>query len=491
MLSLILQLPDRAVEDANHFDPYKASAVRRRQSGCTLQVLSVNRFNWLDFLDAHATSAAGAIFLLVLSFALALRSWATARGEMDVRTDTSSGRFGGQWAYLNNQVHYGSVQSRSLPPSSYLPRTDPSNTSAAPVLPPLYHLNLSRTNLLRTRPTTSIGGHSSVTFPSQPVLIREHSADASAHSRPGIRSPRRRDPNTIMNGNGNGLPPVSAFSIQGILEAIQEDIEGDVDAIAEILGRSRLVLADQHESHLPPQGIIRDNVRPLQAVEEASSSNERLAADNIIILGENDSLVEGSHTGSAAYGLLERLQAIPRIQRQQSEMPQTTIPNPTLLLPRTLSSPAALADHTVDFVHAEQRRRSTRASRSLLNTSNLPALTTPTTHAVVSEVYLSAGANGRTATNPPVVSEAGRHYPLYSYDESELFEDPAVPVPPKPSRLQNILSWEGLAFWMQRSPLEEGRADAERRLREVLERQRQFPLLPEDVVPDTEGDMYD
>ncbi len=298
-----------------------------------------------------------------------------------------------------------------------------------------------------------------------------------------------------MSENRNELPPVSAFSIQGILEAIQEDIEGDVDAIAEILGRSRLVLADQHDSHMPPQGIIRDTVRPLQAVEEASSSNERLAADNIIILGEDASLVDGSHTGSAAYGLLERLQAMPRIQRQQSEMPQATLHTTTpLLLPRTASSPAVLVEHTIDFVLAERRRRSTRASRSLLNTSNLSPTSPPTTHAVVSEVYLSAGANGRTATNPPVVSEAGRHYPLYSYDESELFEDPAVRMFPKPSRLQNLLSigkWEGLAFWLPRSP-SEGSATAERQLRDVLERQRQHSVLPEDMVPDTdENNMYD
>jgi hypothetical protein len=299
-----------------------------------------------------------------------------------------------------------------------------------------------------------------------------------------------------MNGHNNELPPVSAFSIRGILDAIQEDIEGDVDAIAEILGRSRLVLADQHDSHLPPQGIIHDTVRPLQAVEEASSSNERLAADNIIILGENASLVDGSHTGSAAYGLLERLQAIPRIQRQQSELPPVTIPAAPLFPQRTVSSPAVLPDHdhTITFVEAERRRRSTRASRLLLNTSGLSSAAGQATAAVVSEVYLSAGANGRTATNPPVVSEAGRHYPLYSYDESELFEDPAEAIIPKPSRLQNVLSigkWKGLAFWLQKSRQESSAVNAERQLRDVLERQRQHPVLPEEVVPDTEErDMY-
>jgi hypothetical protein len=310
-----------------------------------------------------------------------------------------------------------------------------------------------------------------------------------------------------MNGHSNELPPVSAFSIQGILEAIQEDIEGDVDAIAEILGRSRLVLADQHDSHLPPQGIIQDTVRPLQAVEEASASNERLAADNILILGEDASLVDGSYTGSAAYGLLERLQAIPRIQRQHSERsspPNTTSPT---LPARTLFSPAVLPEHGYDhehtaaFIAATQRRRSTLASRSLLSTSFHPAPVP-----VVSEVYLSAGANGRTATNPPVVSESGRHYPLYSYDESGLFEDPGERLTPfpKPSRLRNFLSigkWEGLAHWLVGASGGAGGGggesseSAEGRLRYVLERQRlrQSPLLPEEVVPDTEGEggMYD
>jgi hypothetical protein len=304
-----------------------------------------------------------------------------------------------------------------------------------------------------------------------------------------------------MNGHSTDLPPVAAFSIQGILEAIQEDIEGDVDAIAEILGRSRLVLADQHDSHLPPQGIIHDTVRPLQAVEEASSSNEQLAADNIIILGEDASLVDGSHTGSAAYGLLERLQAIPRIHRQHSELSPSNITSP-VLPHRTFSSPAALeyegeSSHTATYIAATQRRRSAIASRALLNTSQSPLLAFPASTPVVSEVYLSAGANGRTASNPPIVSESGRHYPLYSYDESELFEDPTSRLGggvPKLGLL-SLMGWEGLAYWLGRSG-EASSVSAEGRLRGVLDRQRRSPALPEDVVPDTEegegeGGMYD
>lgn len=262
------------------------------------------------------------------------------------------------------------------------------------------------------------------------------------------------------------------------------------------------MLADQHDSHLPPQGIIHDTVRPLQAVEEASSSNERLAADNIIILGEDASLVDGSHTGSAAYGLLERLQAIPRIHRQHSELSPSNITHP-ILPHRTFSSPAALPEyegelsHTVTYIAASQRRRSAIASRALLNTSQSPLLAFPASTPVVSEVYLSAGANGRTASNPPIVSESGRHYPLYSYDESDLFEDPVSRLGGKvpKSRLLSLMGWEGLAHWLGRAG-EGSTESAEGSLRGVLERQMRSPALPEEVVPDTEeveghGRMYD
>src|SRR6185437_6179273 len=114
-------------------------------------------------------------------------------------------------------------------------------------------------------------------IPSQPVLLRVNSYDAAIQSRPPSRLPRQR--RTMNNSfKKNELPPIHEFSIQGILAAIAEDVEEDINAAAEILGRSRLVLADQHESHLPPQGEIRATSSPLQAVAEASSSNERLAA---------------------------------------------------------------------------------------------------------------------------------------------------------------------------------------------------------------------
>jgi hypothetical protein len=353
--------------------------------------------------------------------------------EPPTHTDTLSGRFHGQWAFLSNPpppLHH--AQARSLPPSSSYLRSDQGSVSPRPAAITFHHLNASRSSLSRNNRTASVGGrsYSSATAPSQPVLLRINSADASRHLSP---VPRRARPRSSIMSQEGKLPSLSAFSFEGILDAIQEDIEDDMNGIAEILGRSRLVLADQYDSQLPPTGEIRASA--LQAVMEASSSNERLAAnEDGGTFNENASLLEGSQTVSAAYGLLERLQSIPRPRRIMSELP--TPPTRPRLSNTDLrnSSPAILTDPIL-FPSYEQLSPSptpsqlatARPSLDLLRAVSSPDTTSiarnPTTAAVVSEVYLSAGADGRLVSDPPVVSEAGKHYPLYSYDESALFDD--------------------------------------------------------------------
>lgn len=416
---------------------------------------------------------------------------------MDMRADTLSGRFGGQWAFLSNLPHHGNP--RSLPPSSYLPRSEHSITSPQPVVSPLYHLDASRSSLYRTYPAASIGGYTSATSPSQPILIR---VDASAISHPNPRGPGRKP-----DMSRDELPPISDFSIQGILAAIQEEIEPDVNAISEILGRSRLALADQHESHMPPQGEIRAGLRPLQGIAEVSSSNERLAADNVLILHDEASLIDGSRAGSAAYGLLERLQAVPRARRQRSDPP---VPTRSSIMPQRISSsPAVLpeASFTQDFGPPDPAPRSSRAPRYLLqNFSNPtadPAVHSRTTNAVVSETYLSAGANGTTVSNPPVVSEAGRNYPLYSYDESDLFETMPIPLSPPRSRglrsrlpnLRRITHAYGWKWWQWRpeqamAPHSSSQG-AEERLRDILDRHHELGSEEQNLEPGEDENMYD
>jgi hypothetical protein len=330
---------------------------------------------------------------------------------MDGCFDTSSVQSGEQWNFIRNH---------DRPPSSgYVSRR------------PLHQLVGYRDQ------------RRSSTIPSQPVTVRVHSADASTHLNPAPRINRM--------GKRDELPPVSDFTINGILSSIQPDIEGTLDAIAEIMGRSRLSLANEYDSHMPPQGEIRAGSRfALLPVEEASSSNEQLAADNVIIIPEDASLIDGSHAGSAAYGLLERLRVSPGTRRD-------------LVAPRALSSPAVLEDF--------EELRSPRTPRTLLSSG------TRVPEPTVSETYLSASANDRLASSPIVPGE-GEH-PLY-FDDSNLLEELSSPQSPQrvesiQTRVQNlslISDLRGLATWLHRERRANPKTqqDAETRLRMILER---------------------
>lgn len=216
------------------------------------------------------------------------------------------------------------------------------------------------------------------------------------------------------------LPPLSAYSFDAILGSIQEVIEEDLNGIAEILGQSRLVLADQHESHLPPTGEIRAGQLP--ALAEASSSNERLAADEVIILNDSASLVEGSQAGSAAYGLLERLQAVPRTRRTPSEI--ASLPSRPRI-PSTEarnSSPAILADVSIqpNTNQLAALSNAQRPSPQLLRLTSSHAIQTGApTSAVVTEAWLPIRANDYNISELPLSVNEERQEHLYSHAESQ------------------------------------------------------------------------
>lgn len=318
-----------------------------------------------------------------------------APSDLDVRPDTLSGTFRDQWSFLRSQ----DAHAHPSPPSSYL-RSDRSSRS------PLqqHYTNGSRSSFSRNLPSASTGGRSTTTVPPDPVLIRETGRESYYHNNPQPRVARRP---IKQSKQVPGMPAREEFSMQGMLHAIQEDVEGDINTIAEALGRSRLVLADQHDSHMPPQGEIRGS--PLHGIEEIDADFDH---DNILIARSDGSFVEGSDAGSAAYGLLQRLQVRPLPQRITSEVPLDTVspdfsPGPT----RTLSSPAAVQQvQTTETVEI----RPYRTAHSVQAGGPAPA--------VVSETYLSAEANGAHGPAAPTVSEAGRQYPLYTRDDVRLFE---------------------------------------------------------------------
>ncbi|ETN36372.1 uncharacterized protein HMPREF1541_08649 [Cyphellophora europaea CBS 101466] len=421
------------------------------------------------------------------------------------QADTLSGRFHGQWAFLSNPPpppNHG--QARSLPPSSSYLRSDRSSASPRVAVLPFHHGNASRSSLNRNNKTASVGAHSygSATTPSQPVLLRINSDVASSHILdPSPRNPRR----TGIMSRPDQLPPLSAFSFDGILGSIQEVIEEDLNGIAEIMGRSRLVLADQHDSHLPPTGEIRAGLLP--ALAEASSSNERLAGDDVMILDENASLIDGSHAGSAAYGLLERLQAVPRTRRMHSDFPTSYARSSMSGTEARVLTPTIPTD-VIDSPTSpppEGSQSSRKPSSSLLRLTSAGAATTteaPTAAVVSSEVWLSAGSKGQFSI--PIVSEAGKHFALYSYDESQIFEaeDPQQsPGPSFAARMQRLVllkDLQGALAWTlghrSRDTASGGSSsDAESQLRDILGKHPAEPVGESSLHPPAgeSQDMYE
>ncbi|KAI4132869.1 MAG: hypothetical protein LQ347_002420 [Umbilicaria vellea] len=127
---------------------------------------------------------------------------------------------------------------------------------------------------------------------SKPVLVRSHSIDMPS-SKTAIPDPSERMQDKSAEKNQCELPPLEAFSFQEILQSISSDIQVPIDRIAEICGKSKLSLANEYSSHMPPhadvspgtfQGahesldvVFRHRHRHrLLPVEEASSSHERL-----------------------------------------------------------------------------------------------------------------------------------------------------------------------------------------------------------------------
>lgn len=265
----------------------------------------------------------------------------------------------------------------------------------------------------------------------------------------------------------NDLPTQDEFGIQGILSAIREDIEVDVNTISEILGRSRFMLADQYESQLPPQGEITMR-SPLQGIEEATPGDERLAVDDVAILHEDASLVEGSNSGSAAYRLMERLQTVPRPTRINSDAPAVLRPPDTDAISpvRTHSSPPAIQPEP-ESSPAKLIVRTEPRDPSAVPPGRGPA------QAVVSETYVSAEANGVFSGIVPIVSEAGRHYPLYTHDETGLFETTTFSHTLSSSTRRSeswlIPGFSGFTSWFSRGHVNTDQG-AEARLRDLLNR---------------------
>lgn len=379
---------------------------------------------------------------------------------MDLRPDTSSGRSQDGWSFLNHgRATSHDAHTRSIAPSSYI-RSD--RSSISPLPNGHYNYNGSRSSLSRNIHPASTGARSTTTLPSQPVLLRINSANAYDHNH---RAPRRsRRP--IKLDASDGLPAQEELSIQGILSAIREDIEGDLNTISEILGRSRFVLADQYESQMPPQGEILMR-SPLEGIEEGAV-DERQPIDDIGIVHEDASLIEGSNSGSAAYRLMERFQTVTRPARINSDSPivnRTPAPEPVFPV-RTYSSPAAVE------VRPEATNSKSLTRSEFRAPDAIPSRRSPI-DPIVSETHVSAEANIIMSTVANLDFDTNERHSLYSHDEAVSLNTTTLSHQPSSAvrmsegwampRLSIFTSW----FTLRPASTEQS---AEARLRSLLNR---------------------
>jgi hypothetical protein len=89
----------------------------------------------------------------------------------------------------------------------------------------------------------------------EPVLVRSYT-NSTPLDDPSRKAKMRTHRRSRVDDKACELPPLERFSFQDILASIDPDVKGSIDAIAEICGRSRMSLADQYGSHLPPQGEL-------------------------------------------------------------------------------------------------------------------------------------------------------------------------------------------------------------------------------------------
>lgn len=163
-------------------------------------------------------------------------------------------------------------------------------------------------NATKERPSTT---------PTQPVLVRAYSGNAAdtTTKQSGI-SPRGLFPFTRSRDSASsrpsGPPPPTDkdFSIENILLAIEPDVRGTLDSIAEICGRSKLSLSNEYGSHIAPLGEIRAPPGGLVPVEEVSSSEERRADESVVIFDDDPNLVDagGDLHPFSFYRYMETLQ---------------------------------------------------------------------------------------------------------------------------------------------------------------------------------------
>ncbi|KAJ5958116.1 uncharacterized protein N7479_005266 [Penicillium vulpinum] len=257
----------------------------------------------------------------------------------------------------------------------------------------------------------------SSTLATRPVLVREYSGDAQQRTtRPPAMSTRRFFPFSGLRISASSRPSQSDvifpsdedFSIESILQAIEPDIRGTLDSIAEICGRSKLSLSNEYASHIAPLGEICAPSGALEPVEEARPSEQRHADDsNAVILDDETSPIDPTRDiyPFSFHRYLENLRQTASMLEQNSTPSQTTQGQshsprslgknseiePVLAIgPETPISPIPF---TREFASRPKHSGCDLLAKNAATGSGEQQLSQMATPAVVSEVHLEAIAN--------------------------------------------------------------------------------------------------
>lgn len=417
------------------------------------------------------------------------------RGEMDARSDTLTHLTEQQ----QQQRHALSRNSQDLRASaSNAPRSrfqqpdvavDEATLGSRTIAQRQINGNPRSLQQRRQRPPKSNTTRS--TLASQPVIVRTYSAEADEPSRSPITMPPRSS--SVANEDRTNRPPaelpsVQDYSIEGIIRAIEPDIRSTLDNIAEICGRSKLSLANEYGSHLPPQGEIRATGRSmdngLMTVEEASPSDERHIDENVAIMGDNPSLVDGrDDLPTPSLEMLENLQQASNAMSYRMGMASSWGDGSSVQAQPDTPGSVAMADtdHGPDLQQQlsptvdDSASKPPLTSRALLARNVAPASNdcpqSIITQPVVSEVHLDAGA--------PVAYQTSHHETFPEDPANEHVSGCGTPVTHSPAEklsiladLQSWLSWvKGAAQQLYHEDGYQASQSAETTLREVLERQ--------------------
>ncbi|KAJ5462678.1 hypothetical protein N7475_007622 [Penicillium sp. IBT 31633x] len=319
------------------------------------------------------------------------------------------------------------------------------------------------------------------TIPTRPVLVRAYSGDANDKPRrPSTMSARRFFPFSSLRNLTPSRPPQPEiilpsdkdFSIESILQAIEPDIRGTLESIAEICGRSKLSLANEYGSHIAPLGEICAPPSALGPVEEASPSEERRADDITAVIVDEEAnpidlardmypfsfhryLENLRHTES----MMEQNDAPgQQIQRQSNPPRSPGMDSEAETVLAIGSENVSSTPFTRDFVSRPKHSGCDLLAKNAASNSGQQKSSQMATPAVVSEVHLAARADDGSAAEHSLLPNPA------------LARDGSVAGSTGPEIIQSLLGWLKWTANVTGPDSRPALQSAEDRLRAMLDR---------------------